>query len=794
MTSYTISDLSYTINGSTNTIQYSKLFSDIVPWGINATYIYKSDVVFDTQFDNNNNNDLIIENKRNNIILKTPNTMKTDIKNLAVEKLYIREISTNDFNSCPYIYNDNDLVTVRGNFTVSGNFQILGDLNSTGTFEDPKILKPRITDGTIQRSLISDLSIVNVKIFDSSVNNCSLLNNSLYGTNKLYGTLLGQSSGIREIKDCIFNGGSLKGSISTIDADITNITINQGTLNTCTIKNGSASDISINRFTLSGGIINNSVANNSTINRPTLSGGTISYSVANNLTIFGSTLLSGAIINSVANNLTITGFTLSGGTINNSFFNNNTTDIINLSGGTLTYSNINGSLLTNNSLNGTLQANGIGNINNCYLNDSSINRTSISGGTMTFALINNSLLNDSSINNCLLSGGTLRFALINNSVLNDSSINNTSLSGGTLRNFVVNDSFINNFSLSGGTILATNIGCNDAGIPNIPKRGVFTNINIFNNNNNNLSINSNGNIDTGGTISGANITSSGTLSAGNIISIGAISSGNITSNGTISGANITTPGTLNAGTIIAGTIGSGNITSNSTISSVNNNVSNKIVANSLDIRSGGILDVSQGTIRSNTISGTAITIRSNTSANTCVMNVTTGTQSSTNANGDGVPMNGIAINNRNVATTQHIKNAIPPGIILAYYTSTNPATAPDGWLICDGANNLTPDLRGRFILGADPRRNDRRPNLFGGTENEFLTLSQIPSHTHSDKYTQVGYTGINAGNGGRSVANSHGYFYDQTGSAGSDQSHNNMPPYWILIYIMKTSAYNFDYD
>jgi microcystin-dependent protein len=371
---------------------------------------------------------------------------------------------------------------------------------------------------------------------------------------------------------------------------------------------------------------------------------------------------------------------------------------------------------------------------------------------------------------------------------------NTSLSGGTLRNFVVNDSFINNFSLSGGTILATNIGCNDAGIPNIPKRGVFTNINIFNNNNNNLSINSNGNIDTSGNISGVNITSSGTLSAGNITSIGAISSGNITSNGTINGANITTPGTLNATTIIAGTIGSGNITSTGTISSVNNNVSNKIITNSLDIRSGGILDVSQGTIISNTITGTAITIRSNTSVNTCVMNVTTGNQSSTNANGDGVPKNGIAINNRNVATTQHIKNAIPPGIILAYYSSTNPATPPDGWLICDGQNS-TPDLRGRFILGADPRRpTNRAPNLFGGEEDVTLQLHQIPPHTHRDKYTQVGYTGINSGNGNRSVANSHGYFFDETGSAGLGQSHNNMPPYWILIYIMKTSTYNFDYD
>ena len=786
MTSYTINDLNYNINGSTNTIQYSKLFSDIVPWGINATYIYKSDIAFDTQFDNNNNNDLIIENKRNNIILKTPNTMKTDIQNLAVEKLYIREVSTNDFNSCPYIYNDNNLVTVRGNFTVSGNFQILGDITSTGIFEGVEILTPDIYDGTIQRTLIRDLSIVNVKIFDSSVNNCSMQNNSLYGTNKLFGSLVGQSSA-SEIKDCIFNGGSLRGNISTINnPNITGVTLTQGTLNNCTINYGSASDISINRFTLSGGIINKSVANDITINRPILSGGTISNSVANNISINSPTLTGGTIINSDANNLTITGFTLSGGTINNSFFNNNTTNIINLSGGTITYSTITDTLLTNNSLNGTLRGNGIGNINNCYLNDSSINRTSISGGTLRFALINNSLLNDSSINNCILSGGTLRFAILTNSLLNDSSINNTSMSGGTIQNCVLSNSFINNSSLSGGTILATNIGCNDAGIPNIPKRGAFTNINIFNNNNNSLTINSNGNIDTSGTISGANINSTGTLSAGTI------SSGNITSVGTISGANISTSGTLNAGTIVSGTQSSGNITSSGTISSVNNNVSNKIVANSLDIRSGGILDVSQGTIRANIISGEKTHIRLNANYNTIpVMSILTGFVPTSSA--DGTPMNGIAINNRNVATTQHIRNAIPPGIILAYYSSTTPSTAPEGWVICDGQNS-TPDLRGRFILGADPRRpTDRAPNLFGGEENVTLYEHQIPPHTHSEYYTQIGNTGINAGNGGRSVANTHLFAQQPTGTTGGGQSHNNMPPYWILIYIMKTSTYNFNY-
>ena len=778
MATYNKSDLSYIIDFSQKTIQYSKLFSEIVPWGINATYIYKSDVSFDTQFDNNNN-DLIIENKRNNIIFKTRDTMKTDIKNLAVEKLYIREASTNNFNNCPYIFNNKQVVTVAGAFTVSGNFLINGDITSSGKFEDSIIMDPTITNGTIQGTLISDLSIVNVRISDSSINNCSIRDNNLYGTNNLIGTLVGQSSA-SVIEDCIFYNGSLKGNISTINqTSITNITINQGTFNSCTIKNGSSViDISINNCTLSGGIINKSVANDITINRPTLSGGTINNSIANDITINRPTLSGGTIINSNANNLTITGFTLSGGTIINSFFNNNTTNVINLSGGTITYSTINGSVLTNNSLTGTLQANGIGNINNCYLNDSSLNRTSISGGTLAYALINNSLLRDSSINNCSLSGGTLTFSLLRNSLLNDSSINNCTLSGGTIRNSVLSDGFINNSSLSGGTILASNIGCNDAGTPNIPKRAAFTNINIFNNNNNNLTINSNGNIDTSGTIS-----ANGAINGANISA-----SGNISSGGILSGATIST-----SGSISGGTISSGNITSNGTISSVNHNVSNKIITNNIDVR--GTLDISQGIIKSHTIFGSAVTIRSNANTDTCAMNVTTGTYP-TNAN--NIPINGIAINNRNVATTQHIKDAIPPGIILAYYSLTTPATAPEGWVICDGTNS-TPDLRGRFILGADPTNArgsaiTKTPNLTHGEENVTLNIDQIPNHSHNYRYTQVGYTGNSFSNGNnRYAANTHGYFYEQTGGAGFGQSHNNMPPYWVLIYIMKTTTYNFNY-
>lgn len=39
-------------------------------------------------------------------------------------------------------------------------------------------------------------------------------------------------------------------------------------------------------------------------------------------------------------------------------------------------------------------------------------------------------------------------------------------------------------------------------------------------------------------------------------------------------------------------------------------------------------------------------------------------------------------------------NLIPRGIVVAFY-----GDVPAGWLLCDGTNG-TPDLRGRFVLGA----------------------------------------------------------------------------------------------
>lgn len=66
---------------------------------------------------------------------------------------------------------------------------------------------------------------------------------------------------------------------------------------------------------------------------------------------------------------------------------------------------------------------------------------------------------------------------------------------------------------------------------------------------------------------------------------------------------------------------------------------------------------------------------------------------------------------------------LPPGIIVPYWGTT----APPGWRICDGTNG-TPDLRGRFLVGA-------RPGLPVGTtlgiETHALFTTTEGDHLHT---------------------------------------------------------------
>ncbi|MFA6281748.1 MAG: hypothetical protein WCY05_04525 [Candidatus Omnitrophota bacterium] len=118
-------------------------------------------------------------------------------------------------------------------------------------------------------------------------------------------------------------------------------------------------------------------------------------------------------------------------------------------------------------------------------------------------------------------------------------------------------------------------------------------------------------------------------------------------------------------------------------------------------------------------------------------------------------------------------NGVPTGVILMWSGAV--ANIPAGWALCNGANG-TPDLRNRFVVGAG---SSYAVAASGGEATHALTIAEMPAHTHGMKYS----TPSSNGGGGFDDASGSGYKY--TESVGGSQSHNNLPPYYALCYIMK---------
>jgi len=138
------------------------------------------------------------------------------------------------------------------------------------------------------------------------------------------------------------------------------------------------------------------------------------------------------------------------------------------------------------------------------------------------------------------------------------------------------------------------------------------------------------------------------------------------------------------------------------------------------------------------------------------------------------------------ARKTELTERLPRGCILIW--SGTAANIPSGWALCNGSNG-TPDLRDKFVLGAGI---SHTAGTTGGEETHTLTVEEMPSHNHSVSNYNGAKSGSGSGNnygfedvyyGASNVY--HKQFHSAISTSGGDQAHNNMPPYYVLCFIMK---------
>jgi microcystin-dependent protein len=140
-------------------------------------------------------------------------------------------------------------------------------------------------------------------------------------------------------------------------------------------------------------------------------------------------------------------------------------------------------------------------------------------------------------------------------------------------------------------------------------------------------------------------------------------------------------------------------------------------------------------------------------------------------------------------------------------------SAPSGWLICsgqavsrstysglfavisvqygtgDGSTTFNlPNLKGKVPVGYDVDQDEFDAiNEQGGSKTHTLTTSEIPAHSHTTHATQAANTTATGGqNRLTTLAGTGGANTGTTSNTGGGGAHNNLQPYIVLVYIIKT--------
>ena len=110
-----------------------------------------------------------------------------------------------------------------------------------------------------------------------------------------------------------------------------------------------------------------------------------------------------------------------------------------------------------------------------------------------------------------------------------------------------------------------------------------------------------------------------------------------------------------------------------------------------------------------------------------------------------------------------------------------------------GGNFALPNLSGRFIVGSGTNSNNETFNFkaSGGAATVTLTTEQIPSHNHVAKFHateddngHLDEYGVPTGINPATVFRSDVITVENTGGG---KPHNNLPPYYVLAYVIRVS-------